>query len=65
LIYAKYATQVDDWKLALLKLSSIDYDYDFRIAIDSITGRPLNGNLSSHLNLSLKTFLNKLIFFFL
>lgn len=45
LIYSKSSTQVNEWKRALVRMRAEDYDYDFKIAVDSVNAKPLYGHI--------------------
>ena len=45
LIFAKYGTQVDDWKQVFIRMKSEDFNYNFSIAVDAISGKPYNGHI--------------------
>lgn len=45
LIYSKSSTQVNEWKRALVRMNSVDYDSDFQLAVDSVNGKALDGHI--------------------
>jgi hypothetical protein len=45
LIYSKSSTQVNEWKRALVRMNSVDFDFDFNLAVDSVNGKALDGHI--------------------
>ena len=42
-VFSRTGAQGDEWKQALVTLSAADFDYNFKLTVDAITGRRVPG----------------------